>query len=186
MQKFATFISKLFEPLLVLFAIMLAGGWHAGLTGTNFWVYIGYILIFFGIIFALRMWLVRRYQLDWDISDRYKRIRPLIMIIMVVLGNWFIIRSWHSAELTNLFSLFVLWLLGFFLITLFYKISGHVSVVTLAAGLVTTWFGSAWWPVWLVVPLVAWARIFGKHHTVGQVIAGIFFSSLILATQGMG
>ena len=57
-----------------------------------------------------------------------------------------------------------------------WKISGHASVAALATGLIIQWFGWYWWPILLIVPLVAWARVVRRDHTVGQVIAGAVYS----------
>ncbi len=163
---------------------MLLGGWRAGLIGERLIFYVLYVVTFFGIVIGLRVWMSVKWKLDWDVRDRPKRVRPLIIALLIVFGNWFIIPRWESAVLTNLFIFFVLWLLGFFLITLFYKISGHVSAVTVAVGLFVSWFGVSWWFLWLIVPLVTWARIVGKHHTPGQAILGAFYSLLLLAIFG--
>ena len=75
---------------------------------------------------------------------------------------------------------FLLWFLGFYLITLFWKISGHSGVATLGAFFVIQLFGLAWWPVFLAIPLVSWARVVRRDHTVGQVIAGVGYSIVFL------
>lgn len=176
MNLLALFISRLFEPMVVVVFLALLAGWRANLAGADRRLYALYLsaqVVLIGLIWVAAR---RRLKTDWDISERKKRIRPLLILLLIVLGNWFVVRIWHNGELLNFFYLFALWLLGFFFITLRYKISGHVGVVTLAAGLVVTWFGRAWLPVFLTVPLVAWARVRLGKHTVGEVIAGVVYS----------
>jgi len=172
----AEILSKLFEPLFVLFILMAMEGFRVGLPLHSRLWFVLYVTILFLTIVFVRIWMGRRWKLDWDITDRRKRIRPLLILMGVILGNWFVIRLWHSVELVNLFYLFALWLFGFFLITLRYKISGHVGVVTIAGCLLVSWFGRAWWPILATVPLVAWARVGGNYHTLGEVVGGALYS----------
>jgi membrane-associated phospholipid phosphatase len=58
------------------------------------------------------------------------------------------------------------------LITVWWKISGHVSTVafgvTMATGFLGTWAS----PLLLLIPLVAWARVKVGAHTITQTLAG--------------
>lgn len=163
----AQIISRLFEPMIVLFVLMITAAIRTGSSG---W-FVAYITVFFSVVWSVRFWMVRRWKLDWDISERHKRIRPLIIILGIVFFNVFVMRSWHNRELTNLFYLFAVWLFGFFLITLKYKISGHVGVITVA--------GLYWNPLLLFVPLVAWSRVALKRHTPKEVTLGFMYSFFI-------
>lgn len=180
MRVLAQIISRIFEPLVIFFSLFIIGGFRAGLTTNERALFVGYVTVIFAIITLAHTWMVARWKLDWDIKDRRKRIRPLLIILGIVLMNVFVVGRWHNKELFNLFYLFAIWLFGFFLITLRYKISGHVSVITLFSVLMVRWFGPLWWPVIVTVPLVAWARVVGKHHTVGQVIMGVLYSGFTL------
>ena len=58
-------------------------------------------------------------------------------------------------------------------ITLVWKISFHTAVVAAAASVLTL-LGGSWWALsWLAVPVVGWARIVLRAHTVAQVVAGL-------------
>ncbi|MBN1221549.1 MAG: hypothetical protein JXM69_21690 [Anaerolineae bacterium] len=59
-------------------------------------------------------------------------------------------------------------------ITVWWKISFHSSAISAAAsiGLVTSGFSSWSTTAILLVPLVGWARVYLRRHTLGQVIAG--------------
>ncbi|OGG23813.1 hypothetical protein A3A79_01235 [Candidatus Gottesmanbacteria bacterium RIFCSPLOWO2_01_FULL_43_11b] len=174
----ASFISRLFEPMLVLYALSIIGGFRSNLIASQLSFYILYISIFFGAIFIFKFFIMLRLKTDWDIRERKKRILPLLVLLAVTIGNFFLIRTWNNEILINLFILFFIWFLGFFLITLKYKISGHVGIATLAAGVVTQWFG--WWQVFLMIPLIAWARVETKNHTVLQVILGAIYSWMLV------
>lgn len=180
MNMLAKIISKLFEPMITLFVVALLGGWQAGLTGPALVAYLSYITVLFSIVAWARAAIAKRYKTDWDISERAKRIRPLVLLLGFAVFNVFMVFFWKNPALTHLYLLLSVWLAGFFLLTLFIKISGHVGIVTLALGLIIRWFGWTWWPVALTIPLVGWARVAGRHHTVLEVIAGILYSWAVL------
>lgn len=57
-------------------------------------------------------------------------------------------------------------------ITRFWKISTHATGITAPLVVLAVHFGSAPLPFFLLIPLVGWARIYLKAHTVLQVLAG--------------
>lgn len=174
---FATLISKIFEPYLVIVFLVFFGAVHSGLRETAL---VSFLLFFLSIsvlpALGFRLWLVKTKGLHWDIPDRKKRIGPLAGLMVLTLIDYFLIVWWQRPVLSNMFQLFVFWVIGFFLVTLFWKISGHAGVAALATGLMISWFGWNWWPVLLIVPLVGWARVKTGNHTVGQVILGALYS----------
>lgn len=80
----------------------------------------------------------------------------------------------------QLLLFYEIWLFGFLLISLLFKISGHAGSITLATGLLMSWYGFAWWPILLLIPLVGWSRVVTKNHTVAQVVIGIAYSFILL------
>ena len=181
MQLLATIISRVFEPYIVVLALAVIGAMHAGLQGGTLATYLLFFIL--GImlpIFVFRVWLVKKKGLTWDIHERKKRIKPLLALIAFVLLDYVLIAQWHNTVLSQLFLIFLVWVIGFFVVTLFWKISGHAGTIALATGLIISWFGWGWWPVILTVPLVAWARVVRRDHTILQVIAGALYSWVLL------
>ena len=177
MQLLATIISRVFEPYIVVLALAVIGAMHAGLQGGTLATYLLFFIL--GImlpIFVFRVWLVKKKGLTWDIHERKKRIKPLLALIAFALLDYVLIVQWHNSLLSRLFFIFLVWVIGFFAVTLFWKISGHVGTIALATGLIISWFGWQWWPILLSVPLVAWSRVVRRDHTVGQVILGAIYS----------
>lgn len=174
MVFFATLISRIFEPIVVLFVLFIVSGFQVGLSEIEQTWFVAYITALFAMVGIIRLWMVRRWKLDWDIVERQKRIRPLLIILVIVLMNAFVIGQWYNEKLSRLFYLFVLWLFGFFLVTLKYKISGHVGIITLAA--------MFWRPALLFIPAVAWSRIVLKRHTLTEVILGFVYSFVLYET----
>ncbi len=176
----AKIISRFFEPMMVLTALAVIGGYHAGLTGTGLTNYFLFIFLFAVLPAALfRVWYSYKKGIDWDIRDRKKRILPLLFQITFLLFGLIIIFQWNNATLTAFYRTLLVWLVGFFLVTTQWKISGHASTLAIATGCIVSWYGWAWWPLLLAVPLVSWARVKTKDHTVLQVIAGAAYSWIL-------
>lgn len=169
----ATFISRMFEPAILLSVALVACAVRLGVP--LFWsvVWLAVLLV---PTLAYRFRMKRHEGLDWDIKDRKRRAKPLAILLGHLAATsalvWF-----FEPRLLPLFVLFFVWVLGFLAITaLATKISGHTGGDALAAGMIIHWFGWAWWPLLLVVPVVAWARVVRRDHTVGQVILGAMYS----------
>lgn len=171
MNSLPLFISTLFEPMLVLCFVMLAAGWQYGLRETSLMWYSVYIVLFSLSIAGTRLFLARRAKTNWDISDRKKRVIPLLVLTALFAGNLWFISRFGNRELLSLHTVWFFWIIGFFLITLQYKISGHISVLTLAA--------MRWWPLIFFVPLVGWSRVTLKRHTLKEVMGGALYSLIL-------
>lgn len=171
MNSFALFISTLFEPMLVLCFVALVAGWQHGLRETSLAWYSVYFVIFSFVIAGVRFLLSRRAKTNWDISDRKKRVMPLLILTAIFAGNLWFISRFVSRELLSFHALWFVWIVGFSLLTLKWKISGHLSVLTLAA--------MYWWPLLIAVPLVSWSRVTLKRHTLVEVIGGIMYSLVL-------
>lgn len=61
-----------------------------------------------------------------------------------------------------------------FLVTLFYKISGHMIINTSFIFILNFLFGWNLLFVFLIVPFVAFARLYLKAHTLMEILTGIF------------
>lgn len=68
------------------------------------------------------------------------------------------------------------------LVTLVWKISIHVAVVTGAITILALVFGSSWLLLTPAVVMVAWARVKLGDHTALQATAGSFLGALVAAT----
>lgn len=178
MLIFATLVSRLLDPMWVVPVVTILGARRLGLEGDALIRFLLVLVVFMvGIPLVLRL-LYR--PSGWDISDRAHR--PKAIAVLLLLGFINILIAWvfGNASLAGLFIFYELWLLGFLLISLVWKISGHAGGIALATGLVILWFGWAWWPVLLLIPLMGWARVATKDHTVAQVVAGASYSWLLI------
>jgi membrane-associated phospholipid phosphatase len=181
-MSFAKFISRLFDPVVVFIFILLIGAWVSGLTGFLLFRFIAFSL--FGIILppaALLFWAVKTKHIsDWDISRRAERIKPFIVLSLFILIDYFLIGFIGNKILIQEFITIVVWFSGFFLITLFWKISGHTAAISLLIGLIIHWFGLGYWYLLILILFIAWSRIKTHNHTLMQVIAGGCYSLIIV------
>lgn len=173
-MTFALIVSHLLDPLWVMPAVTILNAYERG-----FMVTLVLMVFMLGIPLSLRLLYKREYT--WDISTRADR--PMaIAILLIILGlvNITVAALWGNSSLISLLVLYELWMAGFLVISLFWKISGHAGGIALATGLVILWYGWAWWPIFLLVPLIGWARVVTKNHTIAQVIAGTAYSFLFI------
>lgn len=182
MKKTAEIISHFFDPLIIYAILGILAIERSGLTG---FALTRMIAVFLLVIIAppatLLAWAVTHKKVtNWDVSKRKERVKVLAVFLIMNFIDLILVRLFGNFELFNLFMLFTIWFLGFFLVTLFSKISGHMASLTLASVLIIRWYGLVWWPLLSLIPLIGWARIASRSHTLAQVIAGVFYSVIIL------
>ena len=173
-MNIALLVSSLFEPMLVLCVAAALASWQAVLEGRMLTGYTLYIFAFGVTIALVRLLLARQVKTNWDISDRKKRIMPLLILSAIFAGNLFVVSFFGNRELLAFHALWFVWIVGFLLITLRWKISGHLSVLTLAA--------MYWWPLFFTLPVVGWSRISLKRHSMREVIGGVLYSFALYET----
>ncbi len=127
------------------------------------------------------LWLVHRGTIeDIYMPNRKTRLRPLAVLMVWLLGCLGLIRYWEAPPVVESFVLAATILVGILsLVTLFWKISFHGAAISAAATTTVLVAGSYAWPVVLLVPLVGWARVRLKRHTLRQVIYGSLLGVLI-------
>ena len=67
-----------------------------------------------------------------------------------------------------------------FLVNLYWKISGHTTAISGLSVFIVAALGWSMYPVLMIVPLVAWARIRTKSHSFWQTIAGVLTGSFFI------
>lgn len=127
------------------------------------------------------LWLVRRGTLaDIYMPERETRLRPLTLIMVWALVCLLLAQHWQAPPVVEFFVVAAIVLTGILsLVTLFWKISFHGATISAAATATLMVAGSSAWPMMLLVPLVGWARVRLKRHTLRQVIYGSLVGALI-------
>ena len=128
------------------------------------------------------LWLMHRGVVsDLDVKIRAERWRPLLaaqlgMAIALVL---FLLKGAPSLMI-GLAGGMMLYTSAAFFITLYWKISMHSAAAAALTALAVVQFGPPAYPVAFGVPLMAWARIRLRRHTLAQTIAGALLGSGVL------
>lgn len=177
----ARIVSEVFEPMVVVLAIALIGAWHMHLRGFAYASYVLYLIVLSVLITMSRVRLTRIMHTNWDVSNRPKRVRMLLMLVGFSFLLFISTFLWHNLALTGMFGLFLLWLVGFFLITLKIKISGHMAILVLAIGLLGSWYELSLWMLASLVPILGWSRIKLRRHNMLEVILGTLYSLGVMA-----
>ncbi len=180
MRFAATLLSRIFDPFLMLASLLVLTLIRGGEANIALWFYafglmIGLPVLLF--VMALRTGFIS----DWDMTKREERPRVLGIFLILELIAFLVLRMFVFVWTAQMILVIFLSLVGFTLITLRWKISGHALAAALFSGFVVSWYGSAWWPTLLIVPLVGWARVVDKKHSLLQVIAGAIYAWSIVA-----
>lgn len=178
----AEVISWAFFPPLVatVFFIFLIFWYSADLAEGFKWVtYISPFLVFIPLIFF-----AISFKLGWvsdiDLSDRKQRPLYLIVFIagMFIASAILYILQVPLKFFVYTFSGLVMTVITT-LITLFWKISFHTAVTTSVVTAITILGGIRYLPFFILIPIIAWARIVLKKHTLNQVVGGFLVAFLI-------
>jgi hypothetical protein len=167
MRTIATIISRICDPFAMLAIVFGAVLWRTSvfLPAGVFMVVLPFVLF----VIAVKS----KYVSNWDISIREERPKILWPLVIIELTGVLIFQLFSFLPIVAI-------LVGFVVITHFWKISGHAMCAALASGILVKIFGVSWWPVLLIVPLVCWARVYRRDHTLWQVIAGSLYAWILL------
>jgi len=144
-----------------------------------------WFLIFFLNVVVLPLfsivWLERRrFVSDLDLKDKRERLAFLGLMILVSAANFINSLILSAPKVIQVLNLLVLILVSVMaVVTRFWKISGHLLVLT--AVISTAFFIKGkltllWLPL---LPLVATHRLYFKHHNFAQIAAGLVLGFLV-------
>ena len=110
---------------------------------------------------------------DFDMSDRLERSRAFLIFVCIDLVAALVLTLVHAAVqlLAIAWGLFTA-TVAIMIITRWWKISTHAFGVTGPFAVMYVLFGLAPLPYVIIVPLVWWARVYLRVHTLAQVLAG--------------
>ena len=174
-RKTAKIISFIFDgsflsiPLFVIIALEVS---------SNAFLAIGYAAIctlFIMVIpYLYILFLLKRKRInDVHLPVKGNRMRPLIVMDTSFTLCYFILYLLDAPDFLRtmiLASLFTVVMLT--VITIFWKISFHASWITFVSITLCILYGKWALLTFILLPLVAWARVIIKRHTIMQVIAG--------------
>lgn len=118
----------------------------------------------------------------WDLPEKKER-RPIIVIFIACsIVSLFLVKQFGTKMFLDLFILLLT--IGFLasVITVFWKISIHMVLDTTGVLVANLLFDWQLWPLFILIPIVAWARLKLKRHTLPQLVAGVLLSVVIFST----
>ena len=182
-RQFATVISRIFDPFVMLVALLLLALMKSSLTGVaQVRALLLTSLLMIGLPASLLYIAIKKKIVsNWDISNRMQRPRVLIAVLVLEVVNVFLLRGIIDPFLFRMFLFISVIMTGFTAVTFYWKISGHTCMSALATGLAVLWYGWSWWPFFLIVPLLGWARVYRHDHTVAQAVVGAVYAWGLIA-----
>ena len=178
---FAEVVSRGLDPFWEIPAAILLAIGFAVKEGLR-WRFLGLILFIDAImpmIFFLLM-LYHKQIKDWDVQNRAQRLPLYAFTLLCHLVGVYIAHELGKIELVSILLVFYCIALVFGLITTKWKISLHAGINSVLISVINVFYGYKY--IWLygLLYLVCWARVYQKHHTWGQVIAGSVLGAVMV------
>ena len=185
-NKFAKAVSYIFDgsyisiPAYLIINIFMLKTAREVAIWTPICILFGSIMPFVFVVFLYKKKIIT----DLHVPKREDRLKPLLVSNISYLLGYFVFYILRAPiYLRALFFTSFLTTVLLTIITSFWKISFHTSWITFTSISYYVFFGKWMLFLFLLVPLVAWARVKIKRHTIGQVIAG---SLLAVITTSFG
>ena len=172
--RLAWCVSVVFSPFLVPVATAV-GVVQKYAAPEDLLRWLGIVVLFVTVLPAFSIAVMVRFSKvsDLHLKNREERFLPLCCtLVSMIVGTFLLYRLGAAREIVWAGVAYVINSVIFFAITLTWKISFHSSVatgcVTVLVMLVNPQFG---W-LFLLIPLIAWARVYRKRHTLLQTVIG--------------
>ncbi len=117
---------------------------------------------------------------DIDITQRTQRFGLMSLMLILQLISLGFIYFYGNPGLLYLSFIMTCVFAVVFSITLFWKISLHMTINTMGILLINALYGWGYFWLFLCLPLVMWSRLYLKKHTPAQLIAGAGITALIM------
>jgi len=187
MKKFldysARLISQLFQPPLIIgvFLLFLVFYFAPDANKGIIWASIAVGLV--GL--APTIYTIIAYKLHWVkdlwLNDKADRIGPfLIAGLGMIITLLIFFKLGVPIEVQVFLMALILVLLFLLFITIFWKISVHAATIMMVVTTINILADCKFWYLFALVPLVMWARVYRKRHSVAQVCAGAILSGVIV------
>lgn len=175
-------ISRVLDPIVVVPGVLVYLVWIALVNGER----IRFLLFMLGVNVVLPgfvlFYFVQRNVIHsgWDVREREERI-PLFIFVglahgMTVMAAWFM----DIQPLAGYLLSFWILTLVYIAITLFWKISVHVGVLSAVVVFLITHSGMSLLWLFSLVLLMVWARVYGNYHQLAQALAGAVVPIIVL------
>lgn len=131
------------------------------------------------MLYTISIW-IRDRKVDIDLSNRSDRIVPLLLSTLGAVFGSFILASKELDDTLVIVSyVLVSMLVMLTVVTIAWKISMHTATASALSTLAVLFLGLNYLWLFLVVLLIAWARVYLGEHTKAQVAAGALVGLLV-------
>lgn len=179
--KLAKVLSIIFGPQLWLPLLLLVVIFKTGLSSHQIQILLPVIFVFQVLTPLAYLHLSPRLGLSkaWDLPKRADRYLFLLITgLGLLISAWFVY-SYGNLLLIHLGLIVIVIMLITFLITLFWKISLHMSLMVCGCLIISYLFNWNLGFIYLAIPVIFWARLRLKSHTFSQLAVPIFLDTSI-------
>lgn len=189
LNKLATFVSELLGPLFWAPAVVVAFLFKSNLSGSNLKILFLLVFILQVVIplayiyyFSLKLHLASA----WDEPKRQERYPLLALLLGCFLLSSIAIYRLGTPLLFNLELITLILLIIILIVTIYWKISFHISLATFGSLMINFLYGFKlpYLLLFLSIPILYWARLTLRRHTKGQLLAA-FLINLIITLGGL-
>ena len=178
-RDLARILSTIFNPFLTALALFVILA-HTSARGTlDFW-FLLFVSTFFTSLGPMLyvFWLYGTDRIsDLDMSVRHERESVLgAFVVFYLLGTLVLWMLRSPILMIASMAAYTLSTLIVQYITRYWKISTHALGITAPLVALTLLYGQQTLPFLILIPMVCWARVYLKAHTLMQVIAGSFLA----------
>jgi len=186
MLKIARFITFILHPMVLVspavFLIVIASG--GGYYEAFLWTIVTLLFTLFVAGYIL-LGVKKGFFSNFDVSKRKQRIYLFPFVIATALIFLAVLFNFNGPKALLMAILyFVIALAILTVVNLRVKASIHVASLTAALVSASYLFGVLFYPFLIFIPVMAWARIIEKRHTLKETIVG-FIMGTLLAIMGI-
>ena len=183
LDDIARWVSQIGSPPIMTVLTVLLIAAIPDLPRPLYWAtYFGLLVICLPSLYVLGL-LKQGKIADIQMPHRHERVGPFLVSTIV---SFFIYGAFVIQEAPYPFILLALANLIqtvlYLIVNLYWKISVHANMAVVVAIVGTAIGGGIAFPLWLLVPLICWARLYSQRHTIGEVIAGIIVGITVFGT----
>jgi membrane-associated phospholipid phosphatase len=174
-RDLARILSTIFNPFLTALALFIILAHGSARSTLDFWRLL-WISTFFTSLapMATVFWLYATDRVsDLDMSARNEREAMFgAFVVFYLLGTGVMWLTHAPALMIAAMAAYTVSTIVVQFITRYWKISTHALGITAALVALTLLYGNQTLPFLVLIPMVCWARVYLKSHTVMQVVAG--------------
>lgn len=183
MKKFAQIISAILHPF-VLFdlGILFFVGEYFNWEIEKLAIWVGLLVIVNCILIGFIRWGMKaRHFSNFDVSKRKQRfllyqVVIFISIIFYIFGRFLGV----SEGILKFCTLFLVFVISLEIINIKVKASVHIASLTIVSIAAAFYYREFLMYLPLLIPFLAWSRVYTKRHTIREVLVGFLVGLLIL------